>query len=185
MLRPAAALLVCLALAGCSVGRQDQLRDDGGKTVSPQGAPYSFVVPKGFTIVDNPSIASSVGASAQYSSAVALANRDLIIVTVYRLRQPVTPSNLEQARREFHRLLTPIAGKERATLSDGRLTRVGGDLALGFQLAGQHLGGDVVSSDLTFVFHGTTEVEVACQWKDEPARVHTGCASLLGSLRLS
>ncbi len=184
MLRAAVVVLVCLALGGCSIGRQSQLRDDGGRTVSPQGAPYTYVVPKGFTIVDSPSAATSVGASAEYTSAVAVANRDLIIVSVYRLRQEVTPSNLDEARRLLHGLLAQVAEQEKSTLSAGQPAQVGGDPALRFQLAGQHLGGDVTSSDLTFVFHGTTEVEVACQWKDARTRVQAGCVSLLGSLRV-
>ena len=183
-----------------------------GKVISPAGSPYCFSSPAGFQDVSSSvTVDASIGRE-KYRSAVAVAARDLIIVTVYELpvdTDPIADETLEGELEPGEHLSlvhggAPV-GVERAH-ERGHL-RIETDLLKGAQLARQGFTFDsstaergtvdgarsfeyhakqaksMLESDVYFVFRGKNEVQVNCQWKDNAAEIDKGCQAVLDSLQ--
>jgi hypothetical protein len=162
-------------------GRQT-LTCSGGKVISPTGAPYCYLVPSGFTDVSgSATVATSLG-NEKYRSAVAVAARDLAIVTVYELNKNVDEVSDEQLESEMSGVLGQL-GSQGITVDSTtpKRTTVDGARSFGYHAK---ITKDNLEEDLSFIFRGKIEVEVNCQWQLKKQDVTRACGDLLGSLQI-
>lgn len=153
-----------------------------GKVVSPAGAPYCYLIPTGFTDVSKSvTVDTSVG-NEKYRSAVAVADRDLVIVTVYELRldtDPIPDASLES---ELKTVLAQLAARGftfDSTSADK--TTVDGARSFGYHAREAK---NSLQANVYFLFRGKTEVEVNCQWQEKGPDVQRACQQVLGSLQI-
>jgi hypothetical protein len=152
-----------------------------GKVISPAGSPYCFSAPAGFQDVSSSvTVDASIGRE-KYRSAVALADRDLIIVTVYELpvdTDPIADATLEG---ELKTVLGALAKQgfsfESTTAERGKV-----DGARSFRYHASQAK-EKLESDVYFLFRGKNEIQVNCQWKDKEADIGKGCRSVLDTLQ--
>ena len=158
------------------------LRCSGGKVVSPSGSPYCYTLPAGFTDVSRSvTVDTSVG-SEKHRSAVAVADRDLIIVTVYELQLDTDSVSDQRLETELKDVLAQLSRQGFAfdTTTAERST-VDGARAFGYHA---REATNKLEANVYFLFRGKTEVEVNCQWKQKAADVQRGCRDVLGSLQV-
>lgn len=155
----------------------------GGTVVSPTGAPYCYLVPAGFTdVTSSVRVDASVG-DEKYRTAVAVADRDLLIVTVYELRVDTDAIPSGQLASELKGVLGQLTEQGFAFESTTpKRSAVDGARAFGYHAREAR---NRLEADVFFVFRGKTEVEVNCQWRDRPAEVQQACRQLLGSLQVT
>jgi hypothetical protein len=168
--------------AGGTAGPGRQSLSCSGKVISPTGAPYCYLVPSGFTDVSgSATVATSLG-NEKYRTAVAIAARDLAIVTVYELNRSVDGVSDEQLESEMSGVLGQLTSQG-ITLDSttARRTTVDGARSFGYHA---RIGKDNLEEDLSFIFRGKTEVEVNCQWQQRKNDVVRACGELLGSLQI-
>ena len=152
-----------------------------GKVISPTGSPYCFTAPEGFQDVSSSvTVDASIGRE-KYRSAVAVGDRDLVIVTVYELPVDTDPIAAETLEGELKNVLAQLAQRgftfESTTAERGRV-----DGARSFKYhASQEK--ESLESDVYFLFRGKNEIQVNCQWKDEKADIEKGCQAVLQSLQ--
>jgi hypothetical protein len=152
-----------------------------GKSISPSGAPYCFVVPAGYTDVSSSvTIDTSIG-NEKFRSAVAIADRDLIIVTVYGLQANTDAIASDTLEGELKTVLGQLAGQG-FTFESTQAERgeIDGARSFGYRARQSKQN---LESDVYFVFRGKNEVEINCQWKDKPAEVQKGCKAVLDSFQ--
>jgi hypothetical protein len=161
-------------------GRQT-LRCAGAK-ISPAGSPYCFLMPAGFQDVSSSvTVDASIGRE-KYRSAVAVGQRDLIIVSVYELRRDtdaISDDTLEGELKQVLRQLSQQGFTFESTSADK--TSVDGARSFGYHASQDSSG---LESDVYFIFRGRNELQVNCQWKDKESDIARGCKSVLGSLQL-
>jgi predicted small secreted protein len=152
-----------------------------GTTIAPSGAPYCFVVPQGFTDVSSSvTIDTSIG-NEKFRSAVAIADRDLVIVTVYALQANTDAIASDTLEGELKTVLGQLASQG-FTFESTQAKRGTVDGARSFSYRARQ-SKDNLESDVYFLFRGKSEVEVNCQWKDKPAEVQKGCKAILDSFQ--
>jgi hypothetical protein len=154
----------------------------GGKVVSPAGSPYCYLVPAGFVDVSSSvTVTTSVG-SERFRSAVAVAARDLVIVTVYELRRDADGISDSALETELAGVLTQLSkqGFEFDSTTAERST-VDGARSFGYHAREAK---NQLQTDVYFIFKGRTEVEVNCQWQQKQADVVAGCRKLMASLQV-
>jgi hypothetical protein len=153
----------------------------GGTKVSPAGAPYCFVLPAGFQDVSSSvTVDASIGQD-KYRSAVAVGQRDLIIISVYELRRntdSISDDTLEGELKQVLRQLSRQGFTFDSTSADK--TTVDGARSFGYHASQSSSG---LESDVYFVFRGLNELQVNCQWKDKESDIARGCKSVLDSLQ--
>jgi predicted small secreted protein len=152
-----------------------------GEVISPSGAPYCFTAPAGFQDVSSSvTVDASIGRE-KYRSAVAVAARDLIIVTVYELpvdTDPIADATLEG---ELKTVLGQLA-QQGFTFESSTAERGTVDGARSFRYhASQEK--EMLESDVYFLFRGKNEIQVNCQWKEKQAEIERGCRAVLDSLQ--
>jgi hypothetical protein len=153
-----------------------------GRTIAPAGAPYCFSIPSGFTDVSSSvRVDASVG-NEKFRSAVALADRDLIIVTVYTLTVDTDPIAADTLEGELRTVLAQLAAQG-FTFESTQAARTTLDGARSFSYRAAQPK-NKLQSDVYFVFRGKNEVEVNCQWQNKQAEIQKGCKALLGSLQV-
>lgn len=152
-----------------------------GTTISPAGSPYCFTVPSGFQDVSSSvTVDASIGQE-KYRSAVAVGDRDLIIVSVYELRVDTDPIADDTLEGELKTVLGQLAQQGftfDSTSADK--TTVDGARSFAYHATQKSSG---LESDVYFLFRGKNELQVNCQWKTKEADVTKGCASVLKSLQ--
>jgi hypothetical protein len=153
-----------------------------GSKISPAGSPYCFVLPAGFQDVSSSvTVDASIGRE-KYRSAVAVGQRDLIIVSVYELRRDtdaISDDTLEGELKQVLRQLSQQGFTFESTSADK--TSVDGARSFGYHASQDSSG---LESDVYFIFRGRNELQVNCQWKDKESDIARGCKSVLGSLQL-
>jgi hypothetical protein len=162
-------------------GRQ-ALRCRGAK-VSPAGSPYCFTMPAGFQDVSSSvTVDASIGRE-KYRSAIAVSDRDLIILSVYELRRDTDDISDDTLESELKQVLAQLS-RQGFTFDSTTADRTSVDGARSF---GYHAGQDStgLESDVYFLFRGRNELQVNCQWKDKKADVTRGCRSVLGTLQFT
>jgi hypothetical protein len=117
----------------------------------------------------------------KYRSAVAVANRDLIIVTVYELPMDTDPIADETLEGELKTVLAQLAAQG-FTFDSTTAERGTVDGARSFQYHAKQTK-SMLESDVYFLFRGKNEIQVNCQWKDKAAEIGKGCAAVLDSLQ--
>ena len=152
-----------------------------GSKISPAGSPYCFVMPAGFQDVSSSvTVDASIGQE-KYRSAVALGDRDLIIVSVYELRADTDAIGDDTLEGELKTVLAQLAQQGftfRSTTADK--TKVDGARSFGYHASQKSSG---LESDVYFLFRGKNELQVNCQWKTKEAEITKGCKSVLASLQ--
>jgi len=155
----------------------------GGTVISPTGAPYCFTSPPGFQDVSSSvSISASTGRGDKYRSAVAVAPRDLIIVTVYEVMVDTDTIAGETLQAELKTVLGQLS-KQGFTFDSTTAKTSTVDGARTFRYHARQEAQEL-ESDLYFLFRGKTEIQVNCQWKDKAAEIGKGCASVLDTLQV-
>jgi hypothetical protein len=152
-----------------------------GRTIAPSGAPYCFTIPAGFTDVSaSVTVDASIG-NEKFRSAVALADRDLIIITVYTLSADTDPIAADTLEGELKTVLAQLA-TQGFTFDSTQAERgnVDGARSFGYRAAQPK---NKLQSDLHFLFRGKNEVEVNCQWQTKEADIRKGCTAVLDSLQ--
>jgi hypothetical protein len=152
-----------------------------GAKISPAGSPYCFVTPAGFQDVSSSvTVDASIGQE-KYRSAVALGNRDLIIVSVYELKADTDAIGDDTLEGELKTVLAQLAQQGftfRSTSADK--TTVDGARSFGYHASQKSSG---LESDVYFLFRGRNELQVNCQWKTKQAEITKGCKSVLSTLQ--
>jgi len=158
------------------------LRCSGGKVISPSGAPYCYRLPAGFTDVSRSvTVDTSVG-SEKHRSAVAVADRDLVIVTVYELLLDTDSVSDQTLETELKTVLAKLSRQGFAfDTTTAEKSTVDGARAFGYHA---REATNKLEANVYFLFRGKTEVEVNCQWKQKAAEVQRGCRDVLGSLQV-
>lgn len=152
-----------------------------GTVISPAGSPYCFSSPTGFQDVSaSVTVDASIGRE-KYRSAVAIADRDLIIVTVYELPVDTDSIAAETLEGELKTVLGQLA-QQGFTFDSTTAERGTVDGARSF---GYHAtqAKSMLESDVFFLFRGKNEIQVNCQWKDKAAEIGKGCKAVLDSLQ--
>jgi hypothetical protein len=159
----------------------------GGKVLSPNNAPYCYVLPSGFKDVSGLT-STTVGQSGEHPSSVAVSTdqisagiRDLIIVLDFTLRVDSNDLSDEVLVRQLTALITQFEqqGFSFSTKTPERMTVDG---ARGYVYHARAKEG--YFSDLVFTFRGKQEVELNCQYKLRQAQIQAGCQQILGSLQI-
>jgi hypothetical protein len=178
-----AALALAVAACGSSSSSSSSPAASTKLAVSPAGAPYSYTVPSGFSVAHNITENQSVG-SAAYETAVGVGKRDLLLVSVYPLKIDSSTLSDETIKQDLDAL---IAKSFNATLVGSGRQPVAGRNAFVYHFTQVPLSASegTASSDIYFLFKGSNEISVNCQWKAKEQAVKDGCAALLASLRLA
>jgi hypothetical protein len=152
-----------------------------GTKISPAGSPYCFVTPAGFQDVSSSvTVDASIGQE-KYRSAVALGNRDLIIVSVYELKADTDAIGDDTLEGELKTVLAQLAQQGFTFRSTSAAkTTVDGARSFGYHASQKSSG---LESDVYFLFRGKNELQVNCQWKTKEADITKGCKSVLATLQ--
>ena len=152
-----------------------------GKVISPAGSPYCFTAPAGFQDVSaSVTVDASIGRE-KYRSAVAVAGRDLIIVTVYELPVDTDPIAAETLEGELKTVLGQLA-QQGFTFESTTAQRGTVDGARSFRYHASQAK-EMLESDVYFLFRGKNEIQVNCQWKEKQAEIGKGCKAVLDTLQ--
>lgn len=152
-----------------------------GTVISPAGSPYCFTSPAGFQDVSaSVSVDASIGRE-KYRSAVAVADRDLIIVSVYEL--PVDTDKIadETLEGELKTVLAQLAAQG-FTFDSTTAERGSVDGARSFAYHAKQPS-TKLESDVYFLFRGKNEIQVNCQWRDRAEDIRKGCKAVLDTLQ--
>ena len=153
----------------------------GAKAIAPSAAPYCFTIPAGFTDVSSSvTVDASIG-NEKFRSAVAVGDRDLIIVTVYQLAVDTDDIADDTLEGELKTVLAQLAAQG-FTFDSTEAERGEVDGARSFNYHASQAK-NRLESDVYFVFRGKNEIEVNCQWKEKEADIAKGCAAVLKSLQ--
>jgi predicted small secreted protein len=168
------------ASAGTAGSGRQTLTCTGAK-ISPAGSPYCFAMPSGFQDVSSSvTVDASIGRE-KYRSAVAVSDRDLIIVSVYELRQDTDGISDDTLEGELKQVLGQLSQQGFTFEStSARKTTVDRARSFGYHASQKSSG---LESDVYFLFRGKNELQVNCQWKDKEADITKGCRAVLASLQ--
>jgi hypothetical protein len=138
-------------------------------------------MPAGFQDVSSSvTVDTSIGRE-KYRSAVALGDRDLIIVSVYELRLDTDDIADDTLEGELKTVLAQLAAQGFTfTSTTADKTTVDGARSFGYHATQKSSG---LESDVYFLFRGKNELQVNCQWKDKESEITKGCKSVLASLQ--
>lgn len=152
-----------------------------GTKISPAGSPYCFGSPAGFQDVSSSvTVDASIGQE-KYRSAVALGNRDLIIVSVYELKADTDSIGDDTLEGELKTVLAQLAQQGFTFRSTSAAkTTVDGARSFGYHASQKSSG---LESDVYFLFRGKNELQVNCQWMTKEADITKGCKSVLSTLQ--
>jgi hypothetical protein len=168
------------ASAGPGDGGRQKLSCSGSK-ISPAGSPYCFVLPSGFQDVSASVRVSATIGQDKYRSAVAVGEQDLIIISVYELRQDTDDIADDTLEGELKQVLGQLT-RQGFTFdtTSAKKTTVDGARSFGYHAGQQSTG---LESDVYFLFRGRNELQVNCQWKANEADIARGCRSVLSTLQ--
>lgn len=163
-------------------GDRQALSCRGGKVVSPAGAPYCYLVPAGFVdVTSSVTVDTSVG-NEKFRTAVAVADRDLIIVTVYQLRLDTDEISDQALETELRGVLTQLTSQGfQFDSTTAKRVAIDGARAFGYHAREAK---NKLQADVYFTFRGKTEVEINCQWQQQAADVTKACKSIMTSLQI-
>lgn len=163
------AFAAVVLLAGCG-------GSSGPKTFHDDNFGITFRVPDGFRTASDVTIAQQAGNSSAQAG-VLLDSENGIFLLRYDLRKSIDSSNVSSVKGELDRALGSLTGKDES----GKAVEFGG-------LPGYEYTIDVSNpanghSRLVFLFDGTQEDEINCQWTDKQDEVAKGCDTVLSTLK--
>ncbi|SHN35997.1 hypothetical protein [Cryptosporangium aurantiacum] len=151
--------------------------DTSRPEVAPAGAPFTTRLPAGFQEVTAPS-SESTGASSEYTAAMATTateENDFLILDSYTLPADTSTVSDSQLETEF----------------DGLVRRIGQDPSTRQNVTYNGYKGYFYQFDFGtakaysyFMFNGTKEIQVRCQWADQESQIKTGCEYVLNNLQI-
>ena len=154
----------------------------GGTVIHPDGAPYCYLLPPGFTdATDRLTLNFQTANQSQYDSAASIAVHDVIVVAVFALPQNSDTLTDKRLADEVHLVLSQGASSGLRIAGAPEPTTVDGNRAL--RIAVKQADG-AFTSTIYFVFRGFTEVEINCQYADRQPDVARGCASVRDSIQI-
>jgi len=112
-------LAAAAALASC--GGSSTTSDTGPGRFEQHGFDITFRYPESLKPVDDLILGSTAGASDTARAGIGISRQNVILVTRYDLRRPVTDSNVEAVRPEVDGVIQSLAGGR----VDGRLVTFG------------------------------------------------------------
>jgi hypothetical protein len=155
----------------------------GGTVIQPKGAPYCYLLPSGFDDVTGELTRSYRSASpSEYESAVAAAVHDVIFVAVYPLSEDSDGLSAAVLGDQVDSVLR--AGESAGFTRTGALTPATVDGARTFLASVKQNEGRYASA-VYFVFRGSTEIEINCQYADRQADVERGCAGVRRTIQIT
>jgi hypothetical protein len=149
--------------------------------VNPAGAPYTYRVPDCFQTTTEVTQGRQAG-DAKYETGLLPTGKpgtDLIIVSVYELTRDSDTLSDSEVKNQLDSLVGKLSGKPAAT-PDTRTVAGARAWRYTVELTGS-------TADSWFLFTGTTEVQVLCQWTTSGAKgqIEAGCQQVLDSLTIS
>jgi len=152
-----------------------------GQRISPAGSPYCFTLPEGFQDVSSSvTVDASIGQE-KYRSAVAVGDRDLVIVSVYELRVDTDDIADDTLEGELKTVLAQL-GRQGFTFEStaADTSTVDGARSFGYHASQKSTK---LESDVYFLFRGKNELQVSCQWKGKEREITRGCRAVLDTLQ--
>ena len=151
---------------------------DSRKLIQPAGAPFSYRLPTGFQSVSTPS-SQTTGSSAKFSAAAATTQTevdDFLIVDAYALSYDANAVSRTELGTQFDSLVKQI-GQDPTSRQN---VTYNGNFGFWYQF-------DFTSSKAYsyFLFNGTNEIQVRCQWADQETTIKRGCEDVLKSLTIT
>jgi hypothetical protein len=112
---------------------------------------------------------------------------DVISIAAFRLRIPVGVGNLAEADVQLEPTLRRFFAQERGAMKAGpQQITVGGLPGLRFQGTGTQHDGTVVGNTLLFVFDGTTEYGIECQYtRADAGEMERACGQVMRTFKVS
>lgn len=154
----------------------------GGTVIRPDGAPYCYLMPSGFTDATNRLTLNFQSANqSQYDSAVGVDVHDVIVVAVFTLPANSDAMTAQRLAGEVDLVLSQGASSGLRIAGDPVPATVDGNRA--FRIPVQQTDGEFTST-IYFVFRGFTEVEINCQHADRQPDIDRGCASVRQSIQI-
>jgi hypothetical protein len=154
----------------------------GGKVISPSGSPYCYLVPAGFVDVSSSVTVDTTVGSEKFRSAVAVADRDLVIVTVYQLRLDTDEVSDNALASELQGVLKQLSNQGfQFDSTTARRSTVDGARAFGYHAREAK---NKLQADVYFIFRTKVEVEINCQWQLRRADVTRACQQIMTSLQI-
>lgn len=154
----------------------------GDDVIAPDGQPFCFNNPEGFeqTVVSQE---TEAGNPASYSTGVGISAEDLINFNVYDLAPADSDVLSDQ---ELIDALSTVIDSLAAqgidfTATEPQIVEVDGARAL-FYTGGDGAG---LRIDTYFIFRGSIELQVSCQWRELEQEILAGCDQVLNSLQLT
>jgi hypothetical protein len=146
------------------------------------GHGVTFDYPSAWQGDENPSLQSQTGNKLWNVAVLPGSGRNLVIVAAYKLQENVDASTLPLVQPQLQSALQSMAqGLGGSLQGDLTSATLDGSPALKGTITEQ-LDGASYTEDATFVFEGTTEYQIACQYDPDHASTITGgCSQVLGS----
>ncbi|GAA3394714.1 hypothetical protein [Cryptosporangium minutisporangium] len=151
--------------------------DTSRPEVAPAGAPFTTRLPAGFQEVTAPS-SESTGASSEYTAAMATSAseaNDFLILDSYTLPADTSTVSDSTLEAEF----------------DGLVRRIGQDPSTRQNVTYNGYKGYFYQFDFGtakaysyFMFNGTKEIQLRCQWADQESQIKNGCEYVLNNLTI-
>jgi hypothetical protein len=166
-----------LVLAGSVVYVAASDQDEGAQTY--RGNSVSFDYPAGWEEGTIESRAET-GGDELWEVAFVLEGASLVSVAAYRLNMPVTAENLDAAKAEFEEVVRELVDQLGGTVQSGpEEITAAGKPGLRFR-ATATVDGTSFESTLVFIFDGTTEYYLNCQYTAEWAEdIERGCEQIV------
>ncbi len=191
-LRPAAVLAIVplgLVPAACGSSQSKTVSNasatastsaPGSERFSVAGMALHFTFPAKFRIITLAPSKSLAGNTAHSShAAVGIGNHDLLVMTRFRLKIPVTAGNLAGLRGAFDALISSAFSRQMSST----VTSAGGLPALSYRPVPVVGLGVPATSRVTLVFFGQDEYELNCQYtRAAQASVTAACDEMLATL---
>ncbi|HKA69943.1 MAG TPA: RDD family protein [Actinomycetes bacterium] len=184
--RAIAAVVMSVLLLGLA-GFAAQQADGSAEEISTyQGNGVSFDYPAGWRQGSGETGASSGGADTLWSTAVGVADRDLVTIQVYPLNVPVTEQNLDAVKPELEQLVGQLAAQLDGSVRSGPdEVTMAGLPGVRFEVTGT-VDGISFQSLLVFAFADATEYFINCQHTDENAdEIGQGCEQIMRTFTLT
>lgn len=150
------------------------------------GNGVTFDYPAGWIEGSGEMAASSAGGETLWSTAVGLAERDLVTIQVYRLKVPVTAQNLDAVTPELEQLVRQLAAQLGGSVQRGPDDEtVAGMPGVRFEVTAA-VAGIPFQSTLIFAFADTIEYFINCQRTAENAdELGQGCDQIMRTFTLT
>jgi hypothetical protein len=140
-------------------------------TFQGDGYPFTFEYPADWQTTTDTSVKQQLGSSqATNLQGIGLDDTNIIAVSTYTLNQPVSQDNIDQAKAQFDKLV-----QQADPSADGIVGDTGGFPSLKYESVPVTDPAGATNT-LVFLFDGTSEYQLTCQWNSDHAdEVQAAC----------